>query len=112
MRLINITWSTISSSHDCVYEIEGGLPIHIVKRNGENGCSKCLLVYLSSHLDGQSDFEGVLECTEATDWLVLTYEKSPLGFMQELGAVQLFFPAETPRPAWDIIRPGKTSSKT
>ncbi|KAJ4108707.1 hypothetical protein NW768_012184 [Fusarium equiseti] len=111
MQPVNIEWSSTPPPHDCVYENEGGLPIHIVKQNGEDGCSKCLLVYLSSHLYGRSRFEGVLECTDATDGLVIAYEKSPLGFMQELGAVQLFFPAGTPRPAWNLIRPGRTSSK-
>lgn len=111
MQPVNIGWSTTASPHDCVYGNEGGLPIHIVKQNGEKGCSKCLLIYMSSQLYGRGDFEGVLECSEATDKLVLAYEKSPLGFMQELGAVQLFFPAGTPRPAWDLIRPGRISSE-
>ena len=87
MQPQDIVWSTTPPPHDCIYDNEGGLPTHAVKQNGENGCSKCLLVYLSSHLYGRSDFEGVLECTEATGGLVLAYEKSPLGFMQELGAV-------------------------
>ncbi|RGP74475.1 heterokaryon incompatibility [Fusarium longipes] len=111
MKPADIIWSTEHIPHDCVYENEGGMPIRVVKQNGENGCSKCLLVYLSSHFYGRDHFEGSLECTTWTDSLVLAYEKSPLGFLCELGAVQLFYPAGTPRPAWNLIKPGRISSR-
>lgn len=88
-------------------DVGGSKSLVEVKGDGERGCPKCLLIYLSCLGFGSMKDSLQVYCSYFTPG-VFELDRVDGSTNSRLDDVQIYVQAGTPKPAWDYIKPGRT----
>ncbi|KAF4439744.1 hypothetical protein F53441_12489 [Fusarium austroafricanum] len=113
MQIPTITWPDSPQSHSCWFntlQTTKSRSIEEIHKEGEKGCHRCILVYLtcSRYIGSRCDLDiRVVKQDNGLFWVIGT-ERSGAGLPPI--TYQLYNSVGTQRPAWELVKPGRVSS--
>lgn len=104
MDLFDISWPATPVQCNGVCQSKANVKIPEIKRSGEAGCPKCMLIYKYIHQHCLDDL--LISFKFESPGMIASNYTSSLGDRRPLLHFRLFYLNGTPEPIWNFIKPG------